>query len=469
MRIHDYWKTRYVLQTRTLPISRALIVLLLVTLLVAGLDTAIVALSKSRANDIVAYALPAAKVIADSYTRHTGFATPSQLKVSHSTALTPSPESTTEEIYSEDSLIASIAPSPTLAQAPTGTFTPLTSYKNGKSIDQPSTETTIITNTATADKKGFTEWSSPVENPDSPGTVVTMDQAKMVVSNFTMASQENVYYVALDGNDSNPGSEDRPWRTIQKAADTLVAGDTVYIKEGTYEERVFARNSGKPGNYITYAAYPGDTVTIDGQNVTMPNWSGLFHIKKRNHIRVTGLQLINAQTLHNSMGILVMESDDVIVESCYTYNTRCSGIGVWQCSNIVVAGNEIEEAGSDIQEGITIGLTNSFEVTDNYVHHVSCEGISAKQGSYNGTIYNNYIHDTLRVGLVIGAWDNYTHDIDVYNNEVHSSGMGGIWGSCEMGGTLENIRFYNNIAYDNVYDGISLASYTEPGIEERPM
>ena len=42
-----------------------------------------------------------------------------------------------------------------------------------------------------------------------------------------------IYYVTPDGDDANPGTESQPWRTIQKAADTLVAGDTVYIRAGT--------------------------------------------------------------------------------------------------------------------------------------------------------------------------------------------------------------------------------------------
>lgn len=49
-------------------------------------------------------------------------------------------------------------------------------------------------------------------------------------------SYGKIYYVAKNGNDSNPGTESQPWRTIQKAAETLVAGDTVYIKAGTYNE-----------------------------------------------------------------------------------------------------------------------------------------------------------------------------------------------------------------------------------------
>jgi len=52
----------------------------------------------------------------------------------------------------------------------------------------------------------------------------------------------NIYYVAKNGSDSNPGSESQPWLTIQKAADTMVAGDTVYVKAGTYTEQVTPQN-----------------------------------------------------------------------------------------------------------------------------------------------------------------------------------------------------------------------------------
>ncbi|MFH1319389.1 MAG: carbohydrate-binding protein, partial [Bacteroidota bacterium] len=79
----------------------------------------------------------------------------------------------------------------------------------------------------------------------------------------------NAYYVATNGNDANPGTEASPWRTIQKAANTLTAGKTVYVKSGTYNEQVTVKNSGSAGKYITFSAYPGNTVTIDGAGINM--------------------------------------------------------------------------------------------------------------------------------------------------------------------------------------------------------
>lgn len=66
------------------------------------------------------------------------------------------------------------------------------------------------------------------------------------------------YYVRTDGNNSNAGTTDSAggaWLTIQKAADTMVAGDTVIIGNGTYVSGSIAiSTSGTSGSPITYQA-----------------------------------------------------------------------------------------------------------------------------------------------------------------------------------------------------------------------
>jgi len=61
----------------------------------------------------------------------------------------------------------------------------------------------------------------------------------------------NAYYVSTSGSDANPGTESQPFRTIQKAVDTVGAGDTIYVNAGTYSEAVTITKSGNPSNYIT--------------------------------------------------------------------------------------------------------------------------------------------------------------------------------------------------------------------------
>ena len=42
------------------------------------------------------------------------------------------------------------------------------------------------------------------------------------------------YYVATTGNDANPGTITQPFASMQKGVNVAVAGDTVYLRGGTY-------------------------------------------------------------------------------------------------------------------------------------------------------------------------------------------------------------------------------------------
>ena len=69
--------------------------------------------------------------------------------------------------------------------------------------------------------------------------------------------------VALDGDDSNPGTEEAPMRSLQAAADKLQPGQTLFIREGTWEnDHDFAvlelKNSGTADAWIRITRFPGD-------------------------------------------------------------------------------------------------------------------------------------------------------------------------------------------------------------------
>jgi hypothetical protein len=96
------------------------------------------------------------------------------------------------------------------------------------------------------------------------------------------------YYVSSTGNDGNPGTIDQPWRTIHHAAETVVAGDTVYIRGGTYNEQVRIVTSGSAAEgYITFAAYRCSAHDAEvgfkmwGDNTTLTNCLS-YHNKSSN-------------------------------------------------------------------------------------------------------------------------------------------------------------------------------------------
>ena len=63
------------------------------------------------------------------------------------------------------------------------------------------------------------------------------------------------YFVRKSGLDSNDGlSAGAAFLTIDKAASTVAAADTVYVGAGTYRELVTLDTAGTSGNQITYVA-----------------------------------------------------------------------------------------------------------------------------------------------------------------------------------------------------------------------
>jgi parallel beta-helix repeat protein len=129
----------------------------------------------------------------------------------------------------------------------------------------------------------------------------------------------NTYYVATDGYDANPGTLDQPWLTIQKAANTMVAGDTVVVQAGNYAvQRVQVTRSGSLGATITYQA--DGTVTMKGFNV------------QANYIAIRGFEIANTDYVRwntsTSAGIYLRGSDNVI-EANYIHDSALEGIEIY--------------------------------------------------------------------------------------------------------------------------------------------
>lgn len=78
----------------------------------------------------------------------------------------------------------------------------------------------------------------------------------------------NTYHVARNNptaDDANPGTLERPWRSIGKAASTVLPGDTVMVHDGVYREQVSLSRSGRPDAPITFQATNGK-VTVTGSD-----------------------------------------------------------------------------------------------------------------------------------------------------------------------------------------------------------
>ena len=80
------------------------------------------------------------------------------------------------------------------------------------------------------------------------------------------------YHVSPSGNNDNPGTPERPLKTISAAAQVAQPGDVISVHAGVYRERVNPPRGGESeSKRIVYQAAPGEKVTITGSEL-VKNW-----------------------------------------------------------------------------------------------------------------------------------------------------------------------------------------------------
>ncbi len=302
-----------------------------------------------------------------------------------------------------------------------------------------------------------------------------------IVAVLTLSSTSHAqtnYYVSPQGSDySHSGrSLNDAWRTIQRAANMLQAGDTVFITSGIYNEHVIPKNSGNANHYITYTVYPGDTAIIDGTTSGQYlNYSdrGIFDIKSKKYINVIGLTLRNS---NKGGGIMCRYgSSHINIENNHIYDCGATGIGAGYsreshplATNIVARGNLLERCSLNGRESLSFRSVVGFEISNNIVRDTPREGIDAKSGCSDGIISNNYVFNARAVGIYIDAGypdPLYTssHNIHVYGN-VCDSCVSPIAIASEERCPGEDIWIYNNIITNAPYgNGIVVANFVKSG------
>ncbi len=120
------------------------------------------------------------------------------------------------------------------------------------SLDEPRPSSMLVDPSAILpDGRPFVSWEKPLEF----SRTYYVDQADARAS------------------DSNPGSKDLPFRTINRAAQVLQPGERVVIASGVYRERVDpARGGTGPERMVSYEAAPGAKVVVKGSRLVVGGW-----------------------------------------------------------------------------------------------------------------------------------------------------------------------------------------------------
>jgi Right handed beta helix region len=254
----------------------------------------------------------------------------------------------------------------------------------------------------------------------------------------SVATHAATYYVATTGNNSNTGTSSLPWRTVAYAVDRMVAGDTTYVKGGTYNEGLIRfKRSGTSSAPIKLLNAPDQFPIIDCIDKT----------------KVQHVLLQNGSGSKYPIGWITIEGFEI--RDCY------NGIKWYNLHDSIIRRNWIHHA--DMGSGI-LGVGSLRVLIDrNRINHNAFLDSSPDHGMYingsNLTITNNLIYDNAGYGIQLNGANAYdpakyagkefaeSHNWLIANNTfAYSRTEAGlvIWGKF-----CNNTRVENNIFYEN--------------------
>jgi len=290
-----------------------------------------------------------------------------------------------------------------------------------------------------------------------------------------------IYYVSTSGNDANPGSEARPFQTVPKAIDTAKAGDTIYVRAGTYPAFTVSKSG------LKIMAYPnerplisgGTGIRLNGSNVTLSGFEvvGMSGNYTAGIVSYGDNNVIENNIVHDPIGsymagITVSGAANNRVVNNVAYSNSFFGIGLYRSSGTVVSGNAAYDnvvAGGDA-DGIHCSLSSGNTFANNVVYGNADDGLdtwdcpsnivsnntayqNGGTGDGNGfklgfgglnTVTGNLAYENYTCGFTSNGAGNYYE-----NNVSRNNGDCGFEDDWRVSGNTQPSQFINNQAWGN--------------------
>ncbi|HAR94991.1 MAG TPA: hypothetical protein DCR97_03365 [Deltaproteobacteria bacterium] len=253
--------------------------------------------------------------------------------------------------------------------------------------------------------------------------------------------------------------------TLSTGLGKLVAGDTLYLRGGTYNQTVSFSKSGTSTSRITISGYPGETAVIDGYYsipsgcydflvVIGGSYVTMRDMKVQNSYgggigtgrATTGVQFVNIALDYTGETGLVMAGSNSIADHVTVtrngqrYGSGCSTWGSALCTS---------GSGNTIQNSLTYNNRG--------------EGINAYSSSRDSIIQDNISYNNQAVNLYLDSSSGaIVRRNIVYTSPGYSSSARGITVGAETG-QASNLTIVNNFimgAYVNLETDSNLAQLT---------
>jgi len=308
------------------------------------------------------------------------------------------------------------------------------------------------------------------------------------------------YYVATTGNDTTgDGSIGNPWATPAFGAASVSAGDTLYIRAGTYDITTPENNNysgvAPHADNVTIAGYTGETAILRGNGGVAPTncvigsgyYDGTDHFA--DGLTIDNLTIRGMVSMVWGTGITLKNSHISIGGDSWTGNEQGAVVWLQGCVDCVVQNNTIVQSyaapGGSSSAIITYSGVSGLLIENNDITATAGPsagqpggtGITLKDTVTNAVVRYNYIHDCEASGLwsanqglphdiVIyqnifsnnntGDSDNgdithvlLTYNLDIYNNTFYASNKGAYFAWSDAV-PLNSVAFFNNIVFEPV-------------------
>ncbi|MHC4737394.1 MAG: LamG-like jellyroll fold domain-containing protein, partial [Planctomycetota bacterium] len=252
------------------------------------------------------------------------------------------------------------------------------------------------------------------------------------------------YYVDQDhanADDSNAGtSESAPWETLRKATQTADAGDTVYVKAGTYidtvepnhEDKFEVVNNGTAANPITFISSPQHAAVVRSESLPSSRNDYAWGIGEgAEYIIIDGFKI---------EGGIVIGYDGAshcTIRNCEVIYGRCP------------------DSDSSLNWGLTVYGADYCTIENNYVHNMTYSGYSGHNSAcimvFVDSDYNIIQGNTADAnnGIVFSAFGQKGGQMDdnIWRYNLALNATAGFLG---MGSTSGEYPTQDNIYYQNI-------------------
>ena len=232
------------------------------------------------------------------------------------------------------------------------------------------------------------------------------------------------YVNGTTGNDANGGSSAiDAKKTVQAAVTQVVAGGTVEVAAGTYNENI---TIAKSGITLRGAGAGNDPTQHTMINNAAPATASGHGIRLLNNVTGVTITQLRVQGFASSGIYATGNNNNFTVDRVHLFNNTAGGGGGGlymngPVSTVVITGSEVQ---NNTSRGIVLwnGFKQNITISNNTVRGNNCCGIELQDGTASGvTITGNIIENNGDsgigvVGLMAGAGPNLIADNTLLNN-----------------------------------------------------